>query len=84
MCYVLILYGSLNESSPIDSYVWVLGPQLVELFQKDWELQPYWKSCVTGSGLSPCHSQCTLCLLVLVDPDRTDISAVPDTMDFTL
>lgn len=50
MLYVLILYGSLNESSPIDSYVRVLGSQLVELFQKDWELQPYWKRCVLGVG----------------------------------
>ena len=62
----------LNESGPRDSYAWMLDPQLMELFGKDWKVCPCWRRCVTGIGLwgfkSPlslssclcCHITCLL------------------------
>lgn len=32
----------------IGSYVWVLGPQLVKLFEKDWEVCPCRRRYITG------------------------------------
>jgi hypothetical protein len=33
----LSVCGGLNENGPINSYLCILGAQLVELFGKDWE-----------------------------------------------
>lgn len=56
----------LNKKASIEVRVWVLGPPLVELSVKDWDILPYWKKCVIEGRLwdfkSPCHSQFVLCL----------------------
>lgn len=61
--------GILSKTGPIGSYIWILGPPLVELFGKNWEAWP-WCSCVTRSRLwsfkNSCLSQLALsdsCLL---------------------
>lgn len=40
----------LSEYAPIGSYIWKLGPQLVEPFSKDQEMCLCWKKCVTRIG----------------------------------
>jgi hypothetical protein len=49
---VWIVCGGLDENSfPKGSYVYIFGPQLVELFGKDWEVGLCWSRC----GLFEAH-----------------------------
>jgi hypothetical protein len=51
----------LNENGLNKLIVLNFGPQLVELFGKDYDMWLWWRSCVSESGLSsfknPHHSQ---------------------------
>lgn len=59
--------------APIGPYVWIFGPQLVELFGNDWEVWPWWRRCVTrvqapipsAPSLSP-HTLSSKCKLSVV------------------
>lgn len=48
------------RTPPRGSYIWILGPQLVELFQKHWKVWPCWRRCVTKGRLY--HPQWVLSL----------------------
>lgn len=62
---------------PIDSCIGILGPQLVELLEEDWEMWPYWKRYVTGYGL---RFYKTLNLLSLRSASRCELLAALVTM----
>jgi hypothetical protein len=72
--------------APIHSYNWMFGPQLVELFRKDWEVWSCWKRYATGGGIwgfqSPHHSQQvhSLCLTLVGQMQALSYfsSAMPD------
>lgn len=62
---------------PIDSCIGILGPQLVELLEEDWEMWHYWKRYVTGYGLGFYK---TLNLLSLCSASRCELLAALVTM----
>lgn len=50
------------EPTPIVSYIWILGPQLVELFKKDSEAWPCWWRYVTRFKTIPIYLHLLLML----------------------
>lgn len=74
----LTTYGDLDESNPVGAYVWLHGPQLVELIGRDWEVWPHWRRCFTEGGLwsfeHPWRSQLDISLHIL-GVYRSDISS---------
>lgn len=59
------IWGGLKRTSPIDLYIQILGPLLVELFGRNEKVWPCWRRCAIGGVNSPCQSQLALSALCL-------------------
>lgn len=64
--FMFLIHGSLMTMSPLETYAWILGTQLVELFGKDQEVLSCCRMYVLGSLQAFCHPQDILCLLLKV------------------